>query len=158
VIKVPGGAVLRGRKKTKRKILAHLQQRPEHLAAASSAGTSLEAKLKHITVTLATWGAMWDVYLDPNSGCTSLQTSTMSGGKWQRLTREDEARTEELGRAADPNSQDQQELVREMKEHLKKKNFGRPVEWALVQDHPWSTPQLRKLDTPVDVEGKPWKE
>ncbi|KAL6760919.1 hypothetical protein V8C86DRAFT_3132189 [Haematococcus lacustris] len=129
----------------------------------------------------------------------------MSGGKWQRLTREDEARTEELGRAADPNSQDQQELVREMKEHLKKlqdlrrtedprlsfstpefkdaqrtftdnfkagwlggrgskgagalgKNFGRPVEWALVQDHPWSTPQLRKLDTPVDVEGKPWKE
>ncbi|KAJ9507960.1 hypothetical protein QJQ45_021287, partial [Haematococcus lacustris] len=96
------------------------------------------------------------------------QISTMSGGKWQRLTREDEARTpdavgvrytqEELGRAADPNSQDQQELVREMKEHLKKKNFGRPVEWALVQDHPWSTPQLRKLDTPVDVEGKPWKE
>lgn len=29
------------------------------------------------------------------------------------------------------------------------KNFGRPVEWALVKDHPWSTPQLRKLDTPV---------
>ncbi|KAJ9513344.1 hypothetical protein QJQ45_001383 [Haematococcus lacustris] len=31
----------------------HLQ----HLAAASSAGTSLEANLKHITVTLATWDA-----------------------------------------------------------------------------------------------------
>jgi hypothetical protein len=30
-----------------------------------------------------------------------------------------------------------------------KKNFGKPVEWALVKDHPWSTPQLRKLDAPV---------
>ncbi|KAJ9526413.1 hypothetical protein QJQ45_009899 [Haematococcus lacustris] len=37
----------------------------EHLAAASSAGTSLEANLKHITVTLATWDAVWEVYLDP---------------------------------------------------------------------------------------------
>ena len=63
------------------------------------------------------------------------------------------------------------------------KNFGRPVEWALVKDHAWSTPQLRKLDNPVratlidiltavshyrpvaghilcviqvDVDGKPW--
>ncbi|KAJ9509691.1 hypothetical protein QJQ45_011312 [Haematococcus lacustris] len=40
---------------------SHLQ----HLAAASSAGTSLEANLKHITVTLATWDAVWEVYLDP---------------------------------------------------------------------------------------------
>ncbi|KAJ9528310.1 hypothetical protein QJQ45_014285, partial [Haematococcus lacustris] len=39
----------------------HLQ----HLAAATSAGTSLEANLKHITVTLATWNAVWEVYLDP---------------------------------------------------------------------------------------------
>ncbi|KAJ9514093.1 hypothetical protein QJQ45_002192 [Haematococcus lacustris] len=31
---------------------------------ASSAGTSLEANLKHITVTLATWDAVWEVYLD----------------------------------------------------------------------------------------------
>ncbi|KAJ9512185.1 hypothetical protein QJQ45_012664 [Haematococcus lacustris] len=38
----------------------HLQ----HLAAASSAGTSLEANLRHITVTLATWDAVWEVYLD----------------------------------------------------------------------------------------------
>ncbi|KAJ9534121.1 hypothetical protein QJQ45_002107 [Haematococcus lacustris] len=38
---------------------------PAHLAAESSAGTSLEANLKHITVTLATWGAVWEVYLDP---------------------------------------------------------------------------------------------
>ncbi|KAJ9530501.1 hypothetical protein QJQ45_012474 [Haematococcus lacustris] len=31
----------------------------------TSAGTSLEANLKHITVTLATWDAVWEVYLDP---------------------------------------------------------------------------------------------
>ncbi|GFH06438.1 uncharacterized protein HaLaN_01069, partial [Haematococcus lacustris] len=36
------------------------------LAAASSAGTSLEANLKHITVTLATWDTVWEVYLDPS--------------------------------------------------------------------------------------------
>ncbi|GFH26297.1 uncharacterized protein HaLaN_24424 [Haematococcus lacustris] len=42
-------------------IKPHLQ----HLAAASSAGTSLVANLKHITVTLATWDAVWEVYLDP---------------------------------------------------------------------------------------------
>ena len=29
------------------------------------------------------------------------------------------------------------------------KNFGKPVEWGMVKEHPWSTPQLRKLDTPV---------
>ncbi|KAJ9521184.1 hypothetical protein QJQ45_022908, partial [Haematococcus lacustris] len=44
-----------------RQIKPHLQ----HLAAASSAGTSLEANLKHITVTLATWDVVWEVYLDP---------------------------------------------------------------------------------------------
>ena len=31
------------------------------------------------------------------------------------------------------------------------KNFGKPVEWALVKDYPWSTPQLRKLDAPVSL-------
>ncbi|KAJ9532308.1 hypothetical protein QJQ45_010404 [Haematococcus lacustris] len=99
VIKVPEGAVLRGCKKTRRKLREHLQLRLsppkprmhpvkhasglnnarrttqrwlapikphlQHLAAASSAGTSLEANLKHITVTLATWDAVWEVYLDP---------------------------------------------------------------------------------------------
>lgn len=39
---------------------------------------------------------------------------------------------------------------------LLQKNFGRPVEYALVKDHAWSTPQLRKLEKPVDVEGNPW--
>ncbi|KAJ9521928.1 hypothetical protein QJQ45_024806 [Haematococcus lacustris] len=45
--------------------LASIQPHHEHLAAASSAGTSLEAHLKHITVTLATWDAVCEVYLDP---------------------------------------------------------------------------------------------
>ncbi|KAJ9515428.1 hypothetical protein QJQ45_016418, partial [Haematococcus lacustris] len=45
--------------------LAPIKPRLQHLAAASSAGTSLEANLKHITVTLATWDAVWEVYLDP---------------------------------------------------------------------------------------------
>ncbi|KAJ9505322.1 hypothetical protein QJQ45_021926 [Haematococcus lacustris] len=34
-------------------------------AAGHSAGTFLEADLKHITVTRATWDAVWEVYLDP---------------------------------------------------------------------------------------------
>ncbi|GFH14259.1 uncharacterized protein HaLaN_10281, partial [Haematococcus lacustris] len=42
-------------------IWPHLQ----HLAAASSAGTSLVANLKHTTTTLATWDAVWEMYLDP---------------------------------------------------------------------------------------------
>ncbi|KAJ9517781.1 hypothetical protein QJQ45_004087 [Haematococcus lacustris] len=37
----------------------------QHLAAASSAGTSLDANLEHITVTLATWDAVLEVYLSP---------------------------------------------------------------------------------------------
>lgn len=35
------------------------------------------------------------------------------------------------------------EAQRVFTENLKK-NFGRPIEWAMVKDHPWSTPQLRK--------------
>ncbi|KAJ9522812.1 hypothetical protein QJQ45_019800 [Haematococcus lacustris] len=38
---------------------------PPAPGAARSAGTSLKANLKHITVTLATWDAVWEVYLDP---------------------------------------------------------------------------------------------
>ncbi|KIZ07316.1 hypothetical protein MNEG_0625 [Monoraphidium neglectum] len=33
-----------------------------------------------------------------------------------------------------------------------KKNFGKPVEWALVKEYPWSAPQLRKLETPLDAQ------
>ncbi|KAJ9511295.1 hypothetical protein QJQ45_017104 [Haematococcus lacustris] len=45
--------------------LAPIKPHLQHLAAASSAGTSLEANVKHITVTPATWDAVWEVYLDP---------------------------------------------------------------------------------------------
>ncbi|KAJ9522964.1 hypothetical protein QJQ45_023763 [Haematococcus lacustris] len=45
--------------------LAPIKPHLQHLAAASSAGTSLVANLKHITVTLATWDAVWEVHLDP---------------------------------------------------------------------------------------------
>ncbi|GFH17653.1 uncharacterized protein HaLaN_14333 [Haematococcus lacustris] len=41
------------------------KSRSLHLAAASLAGTSLEANLKHINITLATSDAVWEVYLDP---------------------------------------------------------------------------------------------
>ncbi|KAJ9508296.1 hypothetical protein QJQ45_011805 [Haematococcus lacustris] len=44
--------------------LAPIKPHLQHLAAASPAGTSLVANLKHITVTLATWDAVWEVYLD----------------------------------------------------------------------------------------------
>ncbi|KAJ9507217.1 hypothetical protein QJQ45_004783 [Haematococcus lacustris] len=50
--------------------LAPIQPHLKHLAAASSAGTSLEASLKHITTTLATWDAVWEVYLDSKQGVT----------------------------------------------------------------------------------------
>ncbi|KAJ9519559.1 hypothetical protein QJQ45_000640 [Haematococcus lacustris] len=45
--------------------LAPIQPHLQHLAAASLAGTSLEANLKHFTATLATWDAVWELYLDP---------------------------------------------------------------------------------------------
>ncbi|KAJ9521411.1 hypothetical protein QJQ45_001218 [Haematococcus lacustris] len=45
--------------------LAPVQPHLQHLAAASSAGTLLEANLNRITVTLATWDAVWEMYLDP---------------------------------------------------------------------------------------------
>jgi hypothetical protein len=30
--------------------------------------------------------------------------------------------------------------------HRLQRNFGNPVEWALVKEHPWSTSQLRRVD------------
>ncbi|KAJ9506869.1 hypothetical protein QJQ45_012259 [Haematococcus lacustris] len=59
-----GSGLNNARRKTQR-WLAPIKPHLQHLAAASSAGTSLEANLKHITVTLATWDAVWEVYLDP---------------------------------------------------------------------------------------------
>jgi hypothetical protein len=29
---------------------------------------------------------------------------------------------------------------------LLQRNFGKPVEWQLVKDYPWSVPQLRKVN------------
>ncbi|GFH06807.1 hypothetical protein HaLaN_01505 [Haematococcus lacustris] len=55
--------------------LAHIKPHLQHLAAASSAGTSLVANLKHTTVTLATWDAVWEVYLDPK-----LEAPSRAGG------------------------------------------------------------------------------
>ncbi|KAJ9532095.1 hypothetical protein QJQ45_003811 [Haematococcus lacustris] len=56
---------LNNARRTTQRWLAPIKPHLQHLAAASSAGTSLEANLKHITVTLATWHAVWEVYLDP---------------------------------------------------------------------------------------------
>ncbi|KAJ9506254.1 hypothetical protein QJQ45_000292 [Haematococcus lacustris] len=44
--------------------LARWKHQPSPTSS-TSAGTSMEANLKHITVTLATWDAVWEVYLDP---------------------------------------------------------------------------------------------
>ena len=82
----------------------------------------------------------------------------------------------EFERRVDPNDKNAQNLLDEMRQHVKKledmrknedprlsfstpefkeaqrtftdgfkKNFGKPVEWGLVKDYAWSTPQLRKL-------------
>ncbi|KAJ9528895.1 hypothetical protein QJQ45_000466 [Haematococcus lacustris] len=56
---------LNNARRTTQRWLAPIQPPLQHLAAASSAGTSLEANLKHISVTLATWDAVWEVNLDP---------------------------------------------------------------------------------------------
>ncbi|KAJ9527659.1 hypothetical protein QJQ45_025929, partial [Haematococcus lacustris] len=67
-------------RRTTQRWLAPIQPHLQHLAAASSAGTSLEANLKHITVTLATWDAVWELYLDPNALCAWLQLEKEMAG------------------------------------------------------------------------------
>ncbi|KAJ9512006.1 hypothetical protein QJQ45_004412 [Haematococcus lacustris] len=62
---VKHGSGLNNARRATERWLAPIKPHLQHLAAASSAGTSLEANLKHITVTLATWDAVWEVYLDP---------------------------------------------------------------------------------------------
>ncbi|KAJ9518350.1 hypothetical protein QJQ45_010322 [Haematococcus lacustris] len=59
------GSGLNNARRDTERWLAPIKPHLQHLAAASSTGTSLEANLKHITVTLATWDAVWEVYLDP---------------------------------------------------------------------------------------------
>ena len=86
-------------------------------------------------------------------------------------------RVEEMAAQADPNQQAELEQMRariaqlqeqrrtedprlsfstpEFKEAQRiftdgfRRNFGRPVEWAMVKEYPWSTPQLRRLEQPV---------
>ncbi|KAJ9512088.1 hypothetical protein QJQ45_012642 [Haematococcus lacustris] len=62
---VKHGSGLNNARRDTERWLAPIKPHLKHLAAASSAGTSLGANLKHITVTLATWDAVWEVYLDP---------------------------------------------------------------------------------------------
>ncbi|KAJ9528019.1 hypothetical protein QJQ45_005703 [Haematococcus lacustris] len=62
---VKHGSGLNNARRDTERWLAPIKPHLLQLAAASSAGTSLEANLKHITVTLATWDAVWEVYLDP---------------------------------------------------------------------------------------------
>ncbi|KAJ9524623.1 hypothetical protein QJQ45_024220 [Haematococcus lacustris] len=62
---VKHGSGLNNARRATERWLAPIKPHLQHLAAASPAGTSLEANLKHITVTLATWDAVWEVYLDP---------------------------------------------------------------------------------------------
>ncbi|GFH05525.1 uncharacterized protein HaLaN_00002 [Haematococcus lacustris] len=59
------GSGLNNARRDTERWLAPTKPHLQHLAAAIPAGTSLEANLKHITVTLATWNAVWEVYLDP---------------------------------------------------------------------------------------------
>eukprot|EP00877_Chromochloris_zofingiensis_P011522 jgi/Chrzof1/6623/Cz19g03040.t1 len=93
-----------------------------------------------------------------------------------KLTQEDAEKLADFEKRANPNDKEQQALLDEMRQQLKKlqdikknedprlsfstpefkeaqrtftdnlkKNFGKPVEWALVKEYPWSTPQLRKI-------------
>ncbi|GFH25760.1 RWD domain-containing protein [Haematococcus lacustris] len=55
---------LNNARRTTQRWLAPIKPHLQHLAAASSAGTSLEANQKHITVTLATWDAVWELEED----------------------------------------------------------------------------------------------
>ncbi|KAJ9518590.1 hypothetical protein QJQ45_018608 [Haematococcus lacustris] len=59
------GSGLNNARRDTERWLAPIKAQLQHLAAASPACTSLEANLKHITVTLVTWDAVWEVYLDP---------------------------------------------------------------------------------------------
>ncbi|KAJ9518792.1 hypothetical protein QJQ45_026063, partial [Haematococcus lacustris] len=62
---------------------APIQPQLQHLAAASSAGTSLEAYLHHITI-LGTWDTVWEVYLDLNWARQWLSPGMGAGGSFMR--------------------------------------------------------------------------
>ncbi|GFH24390.1 hypothetical protein HaLaN_22179 [Haematococcus lacustris] len=56
------------------------------VAGVSSAGTSLEANLKHITVTLTTWDAVWEVYLDLKPMQQSVSHTASSLKAWAQCS------------------------------------------------------------------------
>ncbi|KAJ9528122.1 hypothetical protein QJQ45_005757 [Haematococcus lacustris] len=62
---VKHGSGLNNACRTTQRWLTPIKPHLQHLAAASSAGTSLVVNLMHITVTLATWDVVWEVYLHP---------------------------------------------------------------------------------------------
>ncbi|GFH23658.1 hypothetical protein HaLaN_21303 [Haematococcus lacustris] len=58
---------------------------------ASSAGTSLVANLKHATVTLATWDAVWEVYLYPKWAWQRLRLYVAQDQALEQLLEEEMA-------------------------------------------------------------------
>ncbi|KAJ9527834.1 hypothetical protein QJQ45_000396 [Haematococcus lacustris] len=76
--------------------LAPIKPHLQHLAAASPAGTSLEANLKHITVTLATLDAVWEVYLDPKWAQQRLRLYGAQDRTMQQFFKKLEQEMEEL--------------------------------------------------------------
>ncbi|KAJ9514248.1 hypothetical protein QJQ45_012247 [Haematococcus lacustris] len=73
--------------------LAPIKPHLQHLAASTSVGTSLETNLHHITVTLATPDAVWEVYLDPKWARERLR---LSGAQDRALFKKLEEDMEEL--------------------------------------------------------------
>ncbi|KAJ9527963.1 hypothetical protein QJQ45_005593 [Haematococcus lacustris] len=87
------------RRKSRIRQLMADQQRRWNLAkgpAASPAGTSLEANLKHITVTLATLDAVWEVYLDPKWAQQRLRLYGAQDRTMQQFFKKLEQEMEEL--------------------------------------------------------------
>ncbi|KAJ9531267.1 hypothetical protein QJQ45_006730 [Haematococcus lacustris] len=82
---VKHGSGLNNARRATEQWLTPIKPHLQHLAAASSAGTSLEANLKHITVTLATWDAVWEVYLDPQLEEDMAQVSMERHGRVKQL-------------------------------------------------------------------------
>ncbi|KAJ9513461.1 hypothetical protein QJQ45_006022 [Haematococcus lacustris] len=82
---VKHGSGLNNARRDTERWLAPIKPHLQHLAAASPAGTSLEANLKHITVTLATWDAVWEVYLDPKDCNAALNMHRIGESKWRPL-------------------------------------------------------------------------
>ncbi|KAJ9528141.1 hypothetical protein QJQ45_005778 [Haematococcus lacustris] len=93
---VKHGSGLNNARRDTERWLAPIKPHFLHLTAASPAGTSLEANLKHITVTLATWDAVWDVYLDPKWAQQRLRLYGAQDRTMQQFFKKLEEEMEEL--------------------------------------------------------------